>query len=72
MFIIGEPKDTTESIRKLRVFADELDPDFVIFAVLTPFPGTVLYENALKKGWIEDFNWSNYDMIHAIMPTESL
>ncbi|PNX49419.1 MAG: cobalamin-binding protein, partial [Thermoplasmata archaeon M8B2D] len=38
----------------------------------TPFPGTIYYENAKKKGWIEDKNYSNYDMAHAIMPTETL
>ena len=26
----------------------------------------------LEKGWIEDYNWSHYDMIHAVMPTEHL
>ena len=40
--------------------------------VLTPFPGTPLYEMANKQGWIEDRNWANYDMTHAIMPTETL
>jgi len=72
MFIIGERKDTAESIASLRVFANELDPDFAIFATLTPFPGTKLFDEAQRYGWIEDFNWSNYDMVHAIMPTETL
>jgi len=72
MFIIGERKDTAKSIADLREFVNELDPDFVIFAILTPFPGTELYEEARKNGWIEDFNWSHYDMVHAIMPTETL
>jgi len=72
MFIIGERKDTAKSIADLRDFVNELDPDFVIFAILTPFPGTELYEEARKNGWIEDFNWSHYDMVHAIMPTETL
>ena len=72
MFIIGERKDTAESIADLRIFANELDPDFAIFAILTPFPGTKLYEEAKQNGWIEDSNWSNYDMVHAIMPTETL
>jgi len=27
---------------------------------------------AEQRGWIEDRNWSHYDMIHAIMPTENL
>jgi anaerobic magnesium-protoporphyrin IX monomethyl ester cyclase len=40
--------------------------------VLTPFPGTDLHEEAKRKGWIEDWNWANYDMVHATMPTETL
>jgi len=40
--------------------------------ILTPFPGTELYETAKQNGWIEDTNWANYDMAHAIMPTETL
>jgi len=72
MFIIGSRKDTAKSIANLRQFANELDPDFVIFAILTPFPGNQIYDEAKKNGWIEDFNWSHYDMVHAIMPTETL
>jgi len=71
-FIIGERKDSHASIEKLREFVNDVDPDLAIFMVLTPFPGTELYETAKMNGWIEDTNWANYDMIHAIMPTESL
>lgn len=72
MFIIGDRKDTAESIASLREFVNELDPDFAIFAILTPFPGTEIFEEAKRNGWIEDFSWSHYDMVHAIMPTETL
>ena len=72
MLIIGNRKDTHQSIRKIREFANDLDPDFVMFGVLTPFPGTDVYMEAQQNGWIEDRNWSHYDMIHAIMPTETL
>lgn len=72
MFVIGDRKDTTESIADLREFANELDPDFAIFTALTPFPGTEIYEEAKRNGWIEDFNLSHYDMAHAIMSTETL
>jgi anaerobic magnesium-protoporphyrin IX monomethyl ester cyclase len=72
MFIIGGRKDTASSIQKLREFANDLDPDFVMFSALTPFPGTEIFEEAKRNGWIEDFNWSHYDMVHAIMPTETL
>lgn len=72
MFIIGNRKDTVQSISQVREFAQELDPDFVMFGILTPFPGTEIYEEAKRNGWIEDSNWSHYDMVHAIMPTETL
>ncbi|MFX0094762.1 MAG: cobalamin-binding protein, partial [Candidatus Hodarchaeota archaeon] len=72
MFIIGERKDTRETISNLREYANDLDPDFAIFTAYTPFPGTEIYETAKQKGWIEDTNLSNYDMAHAIMPTETL
>ena len=71
-FVIGERKDTRESIAYLREFANEIDPDFTFFTVLTPLPGTEIYEDACVNGWIEDTNWAHYDMAHAIMPTESL
>ncbi len=70
--IIGERKDSAESIAKLREFVNQIDPDLAIFMILTPFPGTELYETAKQSGWLEDSNWANYDMTHAIMPTETL
>ena len=72
MFIVGERRDSHESIEALREYADFLDPDIATFMTLTPFPGTEIYDNAKREGWIEDTNWSHYDMIHAIMPTEHL
>lgn len=72
MIIIGNRKDTHQTIAELKEFADDLDPDLVMFGILTPFPGTEVYAEAEGNGWITDKNWSHYDMIHAIMPTETL
>jgi anaerobic magnesium-protoporphyrin IX monomethyl ester cyclase len=72
MFVIGGRKDTHDSIEQLRQYSVDLTPDFAIYTALTPFPGTIYYENAKKNGWIQDTNYSNYDMTHAIMPTETL
>lgn len=71
-FIIGERRDSHKSIMELREFTSGIDPDLAIFMILTPFPGTDLHDIATKNGWIEDTNWADYDMIHAIMPTEHL
>lgn len=72
MFILGHRGDSAESIADLRRFANDVDPDLVIFTLLTPFPGTETYKLARENKWIEDSNWANYDMIHPIMPTENL
>jgi anaerobic magnesium-protoporphyrin IX monomethyl ester cyclase len=71
-FIIGNRNDDRESIRSINVYADNLDPDIATFMVLTPFPGTEIYDIAKSNGWIKNFDWSEYDMIHAIMPTKYL
>jgi anaerobic magnesium-protoporphyrin IX monomethyl ester cyclase len=70
--IIGDRKDSPESMAELREFVNRLNPDLAIFMILTPFPGTELYEEAKREGWIGDQNWADYDMVHAIMPTETL
>lgn len=70
--ITGARSDSHQSLEGLREFVNHVDPDLAIFMILTPFPGTPLYDTAYQNGWIEDYNWSNYDMVHAVMPTEHL
>ena len=71
-YIIGNRGDSRESVERLRGFAERSDPDLAIFMVLTPYPGTEVFREARENGWIEDTNWSHYDMVHAIMPTQHL
>ncbi len=72
MFILGSRQESAASAEALRDFVIDLNPGIPIFGCLTPFPGTRLHQDAETRGWIEDRNWSHYDMIHAIMPTEHL
>ncbi len=72
MMVIGSRRDTAASIQQLREFTLDLDPDMAIFTTLTPYPGTDVYNEARRNGWIEDRNYAHYDMAHAIMPTETL
>lgn len=52
-FMIGLPKDTKKTIQETLNFALELNPDFVNFAILTIYPGTDIYELAIKEKSIE-------------------
>lgn len=51
-FMIGSPTETREDILESMRFAAELDPDFLSITILTPFPETDIYFQALKEGVI--------------------
>lgn len=72
MYVIGARRDTAVSIERLREWSQTLGSKLNIYTVLTPFPGTRYFEEARAKGWIENENYADYDMVHAIMPTETL
>jgi anaerobic magnesium-protoporphyrin IX monomethyl ester cyclase len=72
MFIIGSGNDSRDSIQRLREFSLDLETELAIYTVLTPYPGTDIYDSAIRKGLIEDTNYAHYDMVHAIMPTRFL
>jgi len=72
LLITGTTTDDGPSIvHKLR-FAKWLDIDFPIFTVYTPFPGSDVYEEAKREGLLEGLQYSEYDMSHALLPTEHL
>ena len=71
-FITGIRSDTAESIRNLLTYAHEIDVDFAAFHPMTPFPGTPLYDEAVRQGWIEETDFAKYDMFCPVMPTETL
>ena len=51
-FMIGSPTETREDINESMRFAVELDPDFVSITILTPFPETGIYHQAMEEGVI--------------------
>ncbi|MCD6323518.1 MAG: radical SAM protein, partial [Desulfurococcales archaeon] len=66
-FILGFPWETIDDMKKTVDFAIKLRPHYVQFTVLTPYPGTPMYEYALKHGLIEDWNWEHYTTIKPVM-----
>jgi anaerobic magnesium-protoporphyrin IX monomethyl ester cyclase len=73
MLVLGHEKETRETVRKTMEWAtDVVKPDIVISMLLTPYPGTPMYEDLSAKGRIIDHNWTNYDMIHGVCDMEFL
>jgi len=59
-FMIGSPTETEEDIRSTFKVMRWLNPDYVHLTVLTPFPGTEIYFDALDKGVIEGDVWREF------------
>ena len=51
-FIIGLPVETRETIEETIRFACELDPHTIQVSIAAPYPGTELYDQAVRNGWM--------------------
>ncbi|MBL6991476.1 MAG: radical SAM protein [Bacteriovoracaceae bacterium] len=51
-FMIGSPTETIEDIKESIKFSIKLNPDFLSVTILTPFPETSIYRQALNEGVI--------------------
>ena len=66
-FMLGLPGDSEESMQKTIDLALRLDLDFAQFYSAVPFPGSSLYEEAVKEEWIKSGSFEGYAQNSAIM-----
>lgn len=59
-FIIGLPGDTRETMQDTIDFAIELDPLIANFSMMTPYPGTKVYEIVKREGKLLMDDWEDY------------
>lgn len=60
-FMIGTPTERTRAdIVRTIDFSVALDPDFVMFNILTPFPGTTLFDQGLERGILRLEPWMDF------------
>lgn len=62
--MLGYPWEKLKDLRATIEFVKELDVDTVQFSIPIVYPGTELYEDALKNSWLryEPGAWEKYDM----------
>jgi radical SAM superfamily enzyme YgiQ (UPF0313 family) len=53
-FIMGLPGETTETIEQTIRFAKEINPHTIQVSLAAPYPGTLLYNQAIANGWFRD------------------
>jgi radical SAM superfamily enzyme YgiQ (UPF0313 family) len=65
-FVLGFDQDTPETIQHTLDFIDEIGIDIPRFSIMTPFPGTPLFEGLKKESRILTEDWSYYDTEHVV------
>jgi radical SAM superfamily enzyme YgiQ (UPF0313 family) len=71
-FIIGIPGETKDDINTTIKFANNLNLNFVSFSLLTPMPGTFIYEYAIKNDLLLTTDWSKYTWYNPVMKVPGL
>lgn len=66
-FILGLPGETEASLVHTINYAKRLKLDLAQFYCAVPFPGSRLYEHALKEGWINHADFANFKQDYALM-----
>ncbi|MDR0798076.1 MAG: cobalamin-dependent protein [Nitrososphaerota archaeon] len=71
--LLGYPGETLESALKSIKFAEEVSPDEIAYYnIATPYPGTPMYDEVIKNGWIRNTNFDDYDATQPIFETPQL
>lgn len=70
--IIGLPGENEETLNETLDLLYAINPDAVNLNIITPYPGTKLFEIAREEGWISTLDWSRYTSYDAIMQTKDL
>ena len=71
-FILGFPEETVETAEQTIAFAKKLDLDYAQFSILTPYPGTPIYEYARKNNLLLTRDWSKFNATEPVMKLENL
>ena len=66
MFVFGSDADDVETIRETARFAIEEGLESVQFLVLTPLPGTPLFDQMRRQDRLLTTDWSKYDTHHTV------
>jgi radical SAM superfamily enzyme YgiQ (UPF0313 family) len=64
-FIVGHPGETRETLKMSLDFALQLPLDDISVTMLTPFPGTEIYERAAEFGTF-DSDWSRMNLLNTV------
>jgi len=71
-FIFGFDKDTVNVFQETVTFIQETGIELPHISILTPFPGTPLFDKMEKENRLIHRNWSKYDMSHTVFRPKNM
>ena len=70
--VIGFPGETEETAWETVNFINSLNPDDIGCYIATPYPGTPMYEEVVKNGWLRVTDFNKYDTATPTFETPDL
>ncbi|MCH4887812.1 B12-binding domain-containing radical SAM protein [Acidaminobacter sp. JC074] len=65
-FVFGTDEDKLDVFDRTVEMVQKLKIDLPRYSILTPFPGTKLYDQLLSENRITDDNWAMFDVQHVV------
>jgi radical SAM superfamily enzyme YgiQ (UPF0313 family) len=66
MFVFGFDRDNWHSVEATVAFARQMKLTSVQLLILTPLPGSELYQRLCAEGRVTTFDWDRYDTHHVV------
>ena len=67
--VIGMPEDTKKTMKQTIDFVKKLNPNYALYSLATPYPGTRFYNETFKKNLIKINDWSKFTLIDPVLKT---
>ncbi|HEY0195941.1 MAG TPA: radical SAM protein [Methanobacterium sp.] len=71
-FILGYPGETEEDMNNTIDFSTKLDSDYCQYSILTPFPGTPVYNELKEKNLIDNDGWDEYTVLKPVLKYDEM
>ena len=69
-FLVNPALDSYQDLDDLVQFVSKNNIFMPIFQIITPYPGTTMYWEYKKNGWITDENWEKYNAMNLVIRSD--
>ncbi len=69
-FIVGVKDESPASLDRQLALAKLIDVDFPAFHPITPVPGTPIFDEAIREGWITEDDFDDFDWLTPVLDSK--